>query len=390
MNKEYERVLDGLPAAPDFQFNWDKLNATCLKPLIDGMRATQQNPGWHGEGDVWTHTKMVCGELERMEAFRSLPDRQRTGLALAALLHDAGKIHTTRMEDGILVSPGHALTGSQMARTLLWTELGLSGSEEAQRIRETACLLIRYHTTPLHLVKDEDAVRRARRIASNGRTAADFTLNALFMLAEADVRGRICADQAEQLDEIELARLLAEEAGCLTGPYAFPSECTEYAYLSGRNVWENQALFDDCWGEAIILCGLPGTGKDTWIQKNCPSLPVVSLDDIRRAMKIRPEENQGVVIQAAREQAKVHLRAHQPFVWNATSLTPTLRQNQTGLFENYGAAVRIVYLETEWQENLERNENRRYAVPEPVFMRMLDKLEPPEAFEARKVEWLIV
>lgn len=389
MNGEYFEIERCLPAPPGFRFDWERLNQTALRPLIDGMRTTQQNPAWHGEGDVWTHTKMVCGELEQMEAFRTLPDRKRKELALAALLHDAGKIRSTRLEDGVLISPGHGLTGAQMVRSLLWKELGLSGSAAAQCIRETVCLLIRYHTMPVHLVSDEDSARRARKIAANGRTAKDFSLDMLFLLAEADVRGRIAPDEKELLEAVELARLLAEEAGCLDRPYDFPSDCTEYAYLSGRNVWENQELYDDSWGEAIILCGLPGTGKDTWITKNCPGWPVVSLDDIRRSMKIRPEENQGVVVQAAREQAKGYLRKHQPFVWNATSLTSTLRKNQTGLFEEYGASVRMVYLETGWHENLIRNEDRMYAVPEAVVSHMLDRLEPPEAFEARKVEWII-
>lgn len=30
-----------------------------IPDLIERMKNTPQNPQWHGEGDVWTHTQMV-------------------------------------------------------------------------------------------------------------------------------------------------------------------------------------------------------------------------------------------------------------------------------------------------------------------------------------------
>ena len=95
------------------------------------------------------------------------------------------------------------------------------------------------------------------------------------------------------------------------------------------------------------------------------------------------------MVQAAREQARGYLRARQPFVWNATSLT-VLRDQQVALFEQYHARVRIVFLETDWRENLRRNADREAAVPEAVISRMLDRLEPPERWEARNVRWICV
>ena len=212
----------------------------------------------------------------------------------------------------------------------------------------------------------------------------------LFLLAEADVRGRICDDRQEQLDRLQMGVELAKEAGCLDGAYAFPSAHTRHAYLAGKNVWPQQQLYDDAWGEVILLCGLPGTGKDTWIARNHPGLPVVCMDDIRRQLGIKPEDNQGQVVQAAREQARAYLRAKQPFIWNATGVSRMMRDKQIRLFEEYHASVRIVYLETPWQENLRRNAQRQYAVPEAVIGRMLENLAPPEAAEARHVEWICV
>lgn len=387
--KEFDFLMRCLPQPPQFRFDWDGLRQTALGPMLEDMRRTEQQPEWHGEGDVWIHTRMVCEALAGMADFRALPEGTRRAVALAALLHDAGKIRTTRVEDGKIVSPGHGATGARMARELLWKEFGMSGDGEASRLREAACLLIRYHTLPLHLLEG-DAGRRARRVAANGELVRDFSLRLLCMLAEADVRGRVCGDQDRLLEEIELSRALAEEAGCLDGPYAFPSECTRRAYLAGRDVWPGQALYDESWGEVILMCGLPGTGKDTWIARSCPGLPVVSLDELRRQMGVKPTDEQGPVAQAARELARTYLRKRQPFVWNATSLTPSLRAKQIRLFEEYGASVRIVWLETAWEENLRRNRARRHAVPEGVIERMLGGFQLPEVFEARRVEWQMV
>lgn len=137
------------------------------------------------------------------------------------------------------------------------------------------------------------------------------------------------------------------------------------------------------------MCGLPGTGKDAWIRASCPGLPVVSLDDVRLELDVTPTQSQGQVVQAARERARALLRQRQPFVCNATSLT-ALRAQQVGLFEDYGARVRVVFLETAWDGNLRRNAGRRDAVPEDVIDGMLARLEPPERWEAQAVEWLCV
>ena len=150
------------------------------------------------------------------------------------------------------------------------------------------------------------------------------------------------------------------------------------------------AEYADVWDEVILISALPGTGKDTWLKANYPHYPVVSLDALREEMDISPTDEQGRVIQAAKEKAREYLRKRQPFCWNATNLMYETRAKLISLFEDYGAKHRIVYLETDWTENLSRNAGRKACVPELVIERMLLKLTPPMAFEAGKVEWLFV
>ncbi len=374
------------PCPPDWSIPWDAWEDTALGSCFSAMADTPQDPAYHGEGDVWTHTRLVCQALTDLPGFRALPERRRQALFLAALLHDLGKVPCTRWEDGRPVSTHHASVGASWVRQQLWPQLSGPG----MAFRETVCCLIRYHTLPVHAISRGDGARALCRAAANGTVLPDFQLEMLCLLAEADILGRVCQDQKELLERVALCRELAREAGCFSGPRAFPSQHTAFRYYSGKTDFPDVPQYDDTWGTVTLLSGLPGTGKDTWIGENCPELPVVSLDALRAQLKIAPTEPQAKVAEAAREQARRYLREKREFVWNATNLSPQLRGRVTSLCGNYGAAVRIIYLETDWQTLLRRNAARRAMVPEGEIRRMLEKLVPPEPWEARRVEWKVV
>lgn len=383
-------MLNTCPHAPEFTWDWAGVMNTPVGALLSKMEKIPQNPLWHGEGSAGQHTKLVCEELSADHVFRALPVRSQQELAVAALLHDIGKIPNTRLEDGQWTAPNHSTTGARMARELLWKEFGLCGTPENQSFRETVCLLIRNHMLPSHILEQADPEKRLLRIAAGKELCQGFTVERLCILAEADVRGRIAPDVEELLEKISLCRQEADAAGCLHGPGAFADAYTQRAYFQGRKLWREQSLYNDTWGEVILLSGLPGTGKDTWIREHCAHLPVVSLDELRRTMGVSPTDEQKRVAQAAREQARQYLRARQSFIWNATNLTELMRGQLISLFEGYGAAVRAVYLETNWEENLRRNAGRGDAVPVYAVEDMLGKLVPPQRWEAQQVEWYCI
>ncbi len=375
------------PETPSAPIDWDALE-TLFGAFFSGMRATQQNPAFHGEGDVFTHTQMVCAALNDMPEIHALPPLVKTQLFTAAVLHDVGKVQTTRMEDGVWTSPHHSEAGSQTARAFLWQACGLCGTPEKMRFRETVCAFIRAHMLPEHFEKQKDPGRKARETAALGRQIPDFSWELLCRLSEADILGRIAPDTRKQLDTLEICRWMVQEADCFTAPYAFADAFSAHAYLSGRNILPDQPLYDDTWGEVILMSGLPGTGKDTWIRENVSQLPMVSLDEIRKQMRVPPTAHGPAVIRSAQELAREYLRRKEPFIWNATNLSKEIRQNQVRLFEQYGARVRIVYLETDWAQRVERNRSRQDAVPESAVEKMLSVTVPPAPHEAQTVEWI--
>ncbi|MCD8021117.1 MAG: AAA family ATPase [Clostridiales bacterium] len=387
MNDNWTTLTDAIPGPPDWEIHWENIMKTLLASYLVQMSEIPQNPFWHGEGDVLTHTKMVCGQLAQDTEFRELEKKKREILFVAALMHDIGKIPCTRLEDGTWKSPNHTIVGSKKAREILWREFSLAGTREEQELRECICNLIRFHSVPVHIVEQKSPELRLYQIAAQGELIPSFSLYLLSILVRADLKGRVCDTMTESLDSMELCFSLAEEEDILYHPGVFPSEVTKHAFFSGRNVWKEQDIYDDTWGEVILMSGLPGTGKDTWISEHYGGIPMISLDGIRNEMHISPTDNQGRVIQEARERAKMFLRKRQPFVWNATNLSPMVRRKQQSLFEAYHARTKVVFLETAWETNIARNDGRNDVVPIQAIVHMMKNLELPERVEARAVEW---
>ncbi|MCL1913557.1 MAG: AAA family ATPase [Eubacteriaceae bacterium] len=385
--KKYNQLISLVPDG-NSAIEWDRILNSGMSPYFLGMSQTQQEAKWHGEGDVLAHTKMVCENLVRLPEWERLGRNGQQMLFIAALLHDAGKIYSTRLDAGQLVAPNHSIIGERLSRVLLWKTFGMAGNTNYRDFRETVCALVRHHSKPVHFYTDDDACRKTVSFASIGGLANGYTNELLYILGKADLLGRVSSDTAVQLDALEYFKELSIEAGCFTSPLNFPDPYSRYAYLSGRKILPGQKLHNDTWGTAILMSGISGTGKDTYISKHFPDLPVVSLDSIRREMGFSPVGPQGKTVRAARERAKEYLRSKQPFVWNATSIKPSLRRSQVDLFIQYKAFVKIVFLETTWEETIRRNKKRKEMVPEKAISKMLDELVLPQYYEAHEIEWI--
>ena len=368
------------PEPPGWTLDWAGIEAAF--PPVAAMRGCPQDPELHAEGDVLTHTRLVCEALAGSDRWRALGAEPRAIVFAAALLHDVAKPACTRMEDGRLRSPKHAVRGASIARTILWRGLPFgSDLQTPLAVRESIVALVRLHSLPLHIFEKADPRRSV--IEASQTVRCDW----LALLAAADILGRECPDRAKLLDQVELFTAFADEQRCLTRPRSFPSDHSRFAYFQGRSDDPNRHVHDDTRLAAVLLSGLPGAGKDTWLQEQLPLLPIVSLDVIRRRLKVSPEGNQGTVVTAAREQAREYLRQQQPFAWNATNTTRTTRAEVIRLLAGYHARIRLVYLEPAWEDLILRNRRRAAAVPHAVIERLADRLEVPTLTEAHQVEW---
>jgi len=171
-----------------------------MVPLYD----CPQDPEWHPEGDVWTHTLMVIDEARKRNA-----DLDRARLAtimLSAVCHDLGKPLTTAMIDGRVRSPGHEAAGVPLATAIL-DRLNVHTLDNFD-VRAQVLGITAEHLRPSAFYKQKDTVTDGafRRLAQK----VDLELLARF--DRADCHGRKGHFDCSAMDWfIERARSLGVE-----------------------------------------------------------------------------------------------------------------------------------------------------------------------------------
>lgn len=364
------------PEPDAWSLDWEALVAAW--PWLRSLAGCPQDAIHHAEGDVWTHTRMVCEAMTGLAAWRARTPEERALLIAAGLFHDVAKPATTRCEEGgRITAHGHSRRGEVMARAMLW-QMGVPFRE-----RERVAALVRYHQYPFYVMEREDSRRAAYRVSQSARC------DELALLAECDILGRVCQDAGRVLDAIAMFREYCAEEACLDRPRAFPSDHSRFVYFQREDRDPGYHAWDDTRCEVVVMSGLPGAGKNHWIAKNLPEWPVVSLDDIREALDADPTGDQGAVVTRAKELAREHLRAGRSFVWNATNLTRQRRGQLLDLAHAYNARTRIVYVEVPHATLFEQNRHRAGAVPEKAIHRMIERWEVPDLTEAHRVEYVV-
>lgn len=345
---------------------------------VSQMYGVPQNPIHHAEGDVATHTQMVLTSLENDLCYQHLSVQEQQIVWTAALLHDVEKYSTTFTdENGEIVSPGHAKKGAQSSRVILYRDFEYSFSE-----REKIVQLVRHHGLPLWLMHKPHPQKALLEAALHTPIAL------LKMLATADINGRICSDTKELLERIDFFEAYSQEQQVWDHPYPFTTPAARFHYFhSHQDNAPCYTPYEDFGSKVVILSGLPGMGKDSYIMQQYADWPVISLDAIRSLHQIKPTDSSatGWVVQQAKEQAKEYLRKKQCFVWNATNITRQMRSQLIDIMRNYNAHITIVYIEKPWKIWRQQNRQREAMVPENVLDKMLQKLEVPLLSEAHNV-----
>lgn len=400
MNSFCEKITSGY--RPNFQEIVDELGG--LFPMLYDLEDTPQDTDWHAEGNVHIHTSMALDALYGLIDIegKDLDEDQILTLVLAVALHDIAKPTCTKPIEikwiERIAAPKHEYKGACYIAYRL-ADLGLPFS-----IVHKIISLVAYHIMPkLLVVKGADAFQYKK-------LARSTDMQLLYFLEKADMIGRTCADQKEQIEYIDLFKLFSIEhkAWLTTTPYtewkkvidnelaSFPEQTRKFVLSRTISDAEDGVIhsveegiarsfsYRDDFSELIILCGPSGAGKSTWIRNNLPDFEVVSMDQLRKEItgKQSDQKKNGQVLQAAKKLLKVHLAKKKKVVWDATSLRKDFRKQIVDLGLDYNAFVTIAWFYGPCSYFVTQNKSRQTEIPESVLLKQLDSLEWPEPAEA--------
>lgn len=359
------------------EYNWEKIWKI---DDFSKMESCQQNPKYHKEGNVKEHTIKVCEEALKIcdsEYYSSVyKDRWIVGeenldktflLLTAALFHDIGKTVTTKLgKDGNWHSYNHEIEGEKITRKLLW--------DTGCYFREEVCALVRYHMMPLGLFERKNYMEEIARICS-----IVPSWNLLVYLKQCDLAGSIHENDAQkQTDYMKLNEI--RTIGNAIDRYVLP-------HIGYRR--HNFEYYNDSVNKKninlIVMIGLPGSGKDTYIEKEFKNNHTVILcrDDIRTELGycnqdekiVGTSEQEKEVTRIFNERMLNAAKMGKDIVINNINLKKEYRDNYTKMLSNYNLNITYYYIEaTSLEKNIER---RNGQISKEVFYNMIEKFEWP-------------
>ncbi len=154
-----------------------ELGVLAYFPEILSLQGVEQDPEWHPEGDVFTHTLMVIDEAAKLRSGKEFSD---LCLMYGSLCHDFGKPLTTQYINGKIRSHAHDVAGIQPTKSFL------ARLTKDKDLIDTISTLVKEHLQPALLYK-------ARHEVSDGairRLSLRVEIPLLLKVAQADHFGR--------------------------------------------------------------------------------------------------------------------------------------------------------------------------------------------------------
>lgn len=186
-------------------------------PELKALIGVQQNPVYHSEGDVWTHTMMVIDEAAKLRHRAANP----YWFMLAAVTHDFGKAVCTEEKDGVLHAYLHEVKGLPIAEAFLRRITG------EVKLIEYVLNLTEYHMKPNTVAGARSAVKVTTRMFDQS-----VDPEGLICLALADDRGRITQAPATDHEAFLMERLAVFQE-LMSRPYVMGRDLVEAGLKPG-------------------------------------------------------------------------------------------------------------------------------------------------------------
>lgn len=160
-----------------------------IKPfnMLYDLKHIPQNMQHHPEGNVWNHTMLVIDEASKVKENST----DKRVFMWAAVLHDIGKIRTTKNIKGKITSYDHDKIGAEMVYDFF------SYLDEEEEFINKVSYLVRWHMQILFVVKDLP-------FAEIEKMKKQVNIKDVALLGLCDRIGRSNADIRKEKNNIEI------------------------------------------------------------------------------------------------------------------------------------------------------------------------------------------
>lgn len=358
------------------EINWEYVESI---PQFGKLKDCEQNPKWHSEGNAWNHTRRcVDAAYDLLFSDARYEKLNKRVAVLCALFHDIGKGVTTQWIKNNWHAYGHEFEGEKIARAILW-DYDIS-------IRERICSCARYHMKALDLSKSRKVVDELISLSRMPFFRWDYVL----FTKHCDILGSIPEDPKQTYGDNERLDAIWRIADRLhildNGFYCGSNDAYDLVHGTGLPIdWDGTgkgAL------PVFMLIGLPGAGKNTYIERMGESRVFVTLsrDDIRAELGYCSDGDK--VVLSPDKEAEVTRVFNERFIesvkngksvcLNNLNIKKKYRDGLKNLVKGYNIEWIYVYVEA---PTIEDNEERRPTFEPGSIRAMTGVLDWPTADE---------
>ena len=144
-------------------------------PEVEQLIGVEQNPRYHPEGDVWTHTMLVLDEAAKLRE----QARNQVGFMMTAITHDFGKVLTTETVNGNIRSHAHETEGLTMVKTFL------ERISNEVKLEKYVLNMVEHHMKPMMMAR-----QKSKRKSTNKMFDQAIVPEDLILFSKADHLGR--------------------------------------------------------------------------------------------------------------------------------------------------------------------------------------------------------
>ncbi|MEM6347626.1 MAG: HD domain-containing protein [Bacteroidota bacterium] len=356
--------------------------------LIESLIATEQNPRYHAEGNVYNHTLLVLDQYQQHQARFNLTQAESEILYWVTVLHDIGKPSVTKWKNGRWTARGHEKAGVPIAREILLKQAQVSPAQRKQILD-----LIRWHNAPLRWIVNNKPIGEYRKMATR------VNLRLLGIFAYFDVRGRICEHKTEILDGIEA--LLEEHTPQIEedlGTYTELQEKYHKAGLQKKNAIWSALKQDDSrllvklldspalpakasFFQCVMALGAGGAAQSEYLKNNYPAHLYYNLNDLFKEGDTKQERSNK--LREVKRFLSVYMRGRKAVVLDTQFIADQTRIAIAEYVRQNGGKMQYLFFE----RSLEAlKKESKCEVETAKISTAYQHLEMPHPWEAHSIE----